>query len=75
MCIGVHTQPCKIRFLFSDILQNDWFGGEKPIGECGCEDGMEWDDDDLECERRWSWFGMGAAGFIIFITIANCCCC
>ena len=73
-----------VGFLFSDILQDNWFGGnEKPIGECGCEDGMEWDDDDLECERRWNsgikqgfkWFGMGVAGFIIFIIIATCCCC
>merc|ERR1712217_48619 len=56
-----------------------WFNGEKPVGECGCDDGFEWDDDDLQCEVRWGrvggWLGMGLVGFIIFILVAACCCC
>merc|ERR1711971_357954 len=65
---------------FGWSINSGWFGGEKPIGECSCDDGFEWDDDDLECEvRGWgrgaAYFGMGIIGFIIFILIAACCCC
>jgi len=65
---------------FGWTISNDWFGGNaKPSGECSCEDGFEWDDDDLECERNFgaafAWFGMGIIGFIIFIIVASCCCC
>ena len=29
-------------------LQSNWFGGNsRPVGECGCNYGFEWDDDDL----------------------------
>merc|ERR1712156_1325715 len=61
---------------FGWTINSGWFGGEKPIGECSCDDGFEWDDDDLECERQWGrYFGMGIIGFIIFILVLACCCC
>jgi len=61
-------------------INSNWFGGNsRPVGECGCNYGFEWDDDDLECEvdgpSFGDWFGMGLIGTIIFILIAACCCC
>ena len=37
---------------------------------------MEWDDDDLRCEKNW-WLGMGKAGniiLIVFIIFVGCGC-
>ena len=61
------------------LFQSNWFNGNaKPVGECGCNYGFEWDDDDLECESDYSfgdWLGLGLIGTVIFILIAACCCC
>jgi len=61
---------------FGWSINSGWFGGERPIGECSCDDGYDWDDDDLQCERQWGrYLGMGIIGFIIFILVLACCCC
>ena len=75
-----HTYQCKIGFSCSDILQKNWFGGNKPLGECSCQVGFEWDDDKLECElneefaEAFAWFGMSKIGFIILMIVITCCC-
>jgi len=35
---------------FGWSINSDWFGGERPIGECGCEAWYDWNNDNLECE-------------------------
>merc|ERR1711971_746226 len=66
---------------FGWSINSNWFGGNsRPVGECGCNYGFEWDDDDLECEVDGPSFGdwLGdpfKATIIIFILIAACCCC
>ena len=58
-----------------------WFGGAGATitGKCQCEDGMEWDDDDLECQASVG-VGMivlycliGLIGFVV-VTCAACYC-
>jgi len=55
-----------------------WFGGDTISirGECTCEQGLFWNDDDLSCDRRSPISGIGAIiGIAIAISIMLCCCC
>jgi hypothetical protein len=55
-----------------------WFGGDTISirGECTCEQGLFWNDDDLSCDRPNPISGIGAIiGIAIAISIMLCCCC
>merc|ERR1712172_339853 len=55
-----------------------WFGGDviSIRGECNCEQGLFWNDDDLSCDRPHPISGIGAiVGIAIAFSIMLCCCC
>ena len=55
-----------------------WFGGDTISirGECTCEQGLFWNDNDLSCDQPHPISGIGAiVGIAIAISIMLCCCC
>ena len=62
--LGIHgcSGDCLHFCIFVKIIfffQAGWFGGDTISirGECTCEQGLFWNDDDLSCDRSQS-FGM-----------------
>jgi len=65
---------------FGWTINDGWFGGnEKPVGECDCQNGMRWDDDDLRCENWYApWYvaiGLSFGLMVFLFILGGCCCC
>merc|ERR1711976_37693 len=61
---------------FGWSINSDWFGGERPIGECGCEAWYDWNNDNLECELsdHGTYMTNGLIGMLIGAIVLVCCC-